>query len=108
MNFADFRTYTEEQLGEWWKNVGRPINPQLSKKPTNNAAELEAVYTALSMSIRSRFFKKKILIKTDSQYSMDQLRILQGTQLAVEGRLLVAAAKTHCAEPFNPLHPQLS
>ena len=30
VNFADFRTNTEEQLGEfkgeWWKNVGRPIN----------------------------------------------------------------------------------
>ena len=25
-------------------------------------------------------------------------------KLAVEGRLLVAAARTHCAEPFSPLH----
>ena len=169
VNFADFRTNVGEQLGEfkgeWWKNVGRPINPQLSKKPTNNAAELEAIYTALSMSIGSLFFKKKILIKTDSQYSMDQLRrgeyfkvhgwknsngstitnsgLIQRTyfllhsfpgqiafehvdahmvdpgfgapsyddwygndvadKLAVEGRLLVAATKTHCADPFNPL-----
>ena len=28
-------------------------------------------------------------------------------KLAVEGRLLVAAAKTHCAEPFNSLHHNL-
>ena len=45
VNFADFRTNTEEQLGEfkgeWWKNFRRPVNPQLSKKPTNDAAELQ-------------------------------------------------------------------
>ena len=29
-------------------------------------------------------------------------------KLAVEGRLFVAAARIHCAEPFNPLHPNLS
>ena len=28
-------------------------------------------------------------------------------KLAVEGRLLVAATKIHCAEPFNPLHHNL-